>query len=184
MWCTCFEVDVLSWITSCFLLSSFWEWSPFSVCLWGTAMHWFMVLISWLKHWLSISLPKQQRCPAELLPRITYRCMASDEKKPKRVKRNTVGICLLFAHIEPLLVDCFSMIVLFFWLTKSHHNLPKMCRCDVNAIIFSTCTFWWEMLHLKNCSLMLPCFFVNAHTVRRIWVKNYSELVDHLLNSS
>lgn len=28
MWYTCFEVDVLSWITSCVVLSYFWEWSP------------------------------------------------------------------------------------------------------------------------------------------------------------
>lgn len=105
MWYTCFEVDVLSWITSCVVLSYYWErFPPLSVCLWGTAMHWFTVLILWWKHWLSIRLPKQQRCPAELLPRITYHRKASEEKKLQRVKRNTVGVCLLFAYIEPLML--------------------------------------------------------------------------------
>lgn len=94
----------------------------FSICLWGTAMHWFMVPTSWLKHRLSISLLEQLECPAEPLPRITYRRVASDEKKPTRGKRNSVGICLLFKHIRPLLVDCFSMMELS-RLTKSHQSM-------------------------------------------------------------
>lgn len=46
-WSRCTFLDNIMF----FLLSYFWEWFPFSVCLWGTAVHWSMVLISWLRHW-------------------------------------------------------------------------------------------------------------------------------------
>lgn len=108
MWYTCFEVDVLSWITSCVVLSYFWEWPPPPMCLWGTAMHWFTVLILWWKHWLSIRLSKQQRCPAELLPRITYHRMASEEKRLQRVKELLL-VCIFV---------CFKLeFKRFYWLS-------------------------------------------------------------------
>lgn len=129
----------------------------FSVCLWGTAMHWF---ISWhTEHWLSISLRKQQQSPAEQLPRITYHCMASDEKKLKRVKRIPVGVYVLFAHIEPLLADCFSMFLLFFWphpTTPIYINLhvtPIMPRCDFTH---------FHYIPFKN-GLILPWVFEKTY---------------------
>lgn len=97
---------------------------------------------AWSRDWLPMRLHKQQQCPAELLPRITYQCMAPDERKLRGVKRNTIGVWLLFAHIEPLLEDCFSMILFF---CRQRPNAP------ISTALFCVTTYgpvWWKCIYI------------------------------------